>query len=233
MPHSIFELRQYTLQPGKRDTLVDLFDRLFIEPQEAAGMAVWGQFRDLDEPDRFVWLRSFEDMRARKEALTVFYGGAVWKAHKAAANATMIDSDNVLLLRPARAGSGFTAEQASRPPIESATPSGAILACIHSFSRPVDDGAVSSFEHDIAPTVSRAGGRMCGYFVTEESSNDYPALPVRDGENVFVWLAAFPSVAAIDALGPDSWRSAKDFAGGRGASLAVRKLAPTTRSLLR
>lgn len=94
----VFELRQYTLHPGKRDVLIELFERAFIEPQEAAGMRVLGQFRDLDDPDRFVWFRSFSDMAHRKEALTAFYGGPVWKAHRDEANATMIDSDNVLLL---------------------------------------------------------------------------------------------------------------------------------------
>src|SRR5688572_25580775 len=55
----ITELRQYTLHPGKRDTLIDLFDREFVETQEAVGMTLIGQFRDLDKPDRFVWLRGF------------------------------------------------------------------------------------------------------------------------------------------------------------------------------
>ena len=49
----IYELRQYTLWPGKRDALVDLFDREFVESQEATGMRVDGQFRDADRPDRF------------------------------------------------------------------------------------------------------------------------------------------------------------------------------------
>ena len=39
-------------------------------------------------------------MRARRRALEAFSGGLVWKEHASAANATMIDSDNVLLLRP-------------------------------------------------------------------------------------------------------------------------------------
>lgn len=30
----IVELRQYTLHPGKRDTLIELFDREFVETQE-------------------------------------------------------------------------------------------------------------------------------------------------------------------------------------------------------
>ena len=60
-----------------------------------------GQFRDLDDADRFVWLRGFESMAARPAALGAFYDGPVWKAHREAANATMIDSDDVLLLQPA------------------------------------------------------------------------------------------------------------------------------------
>src|SRR5437016_8439463 len=41
----IVELRQYTLHPGQRDVLIDLFDREFVESQEALGMKVIGQFR--------------------------------------------------------------------------------------------------------------------------------------------------------------------------------------------
>jgi hypothetical protein len=80
--HSVLELRQYTLHPGRRDTLITLFDREFIEPQEEVGMRVVGQFRDLDDPDRFVWIRSFPDMAARAESLAAFYGGPIWAAHR-------------------------------------------------------------------------------------------------------------------------------------------------------
>src|SRR6266581_3562723 len=106
----IVELRQYTLHPGKRPVLIDLFDREFIEPQEALGMKVIGQFRDVDNRNRFVWLRGFRDMASRAQALQDFYGGPVWKTHREAANATMVDSDNVLLLRPASPISGFSLE---------------------------------------------------------------------------------------------------------------------------
>src|SRR5213596_2430523 len=61
----VVELRQYALHPGKRDVLIDLFDREFIEPQETLGMNILGQLRDLDDPDRFVWLRGFRDMASR------------------------------------------------------------------------------------------------------------------------------------------------------------------------
>jgi hypothetical protein len=50
----IVELRQYTLRPGEREVLIDIFDRELVESQEAVGMSLIGQFRDLDDPDRFV-----------------------------------------------------------------------------------------------------------------------------------------------------------------------------------
>ena len=112
----IVELRRYDLVPGSRDTLIDIFDRRLIEGQEAEGMTIIGQFRDLDDPDSFVWLRGFADMETRRKALDGFYSGPVWLANRDAANATMLRFDNVLLLRPATADGGFALDVADRPP---------------------------------------------------------------------------------------------------------------------
>src|SRR5262250_1700245 len=70
--YPVVELRQYTVRPGQRDVLIDLFDREFVESQEATGMAIVGQFRDLDDPDRFVWIRGFASMPSRARALAGF-----------------------------------------------------------------------------------------------------------------------------------------------------------------
>ena len=107
---NVVELRQYTLKPGQRDILIALFEREFVESQEAQGIALLGIFRDLDDPDRFVWLRGFPDMESRARSLAAFYRGPIWKANRDAANATMIDSDNVLLLRPAWSGAGRSSD---------------------------------------------------------------------------------------------------------------------------
>ena len=84
-----------------RDAMVALFDREFVESQEAAGMRIVGQFRDLDDANRFTWIREFPHMAAREAALTAFYSGPVWRAHRETANPMLADNDNVLLLRPA------------------------------------------------------------------------------------------------------------------------------------
>ena len=100
MSDSIIELRQYTLKPGTRDGFIERFEREFLETQEAVGIRVRGTFLDLDDPDRFVWVRGFPSLDERTTSLTAFYGGPVWAAWGAEANADLIDSDDVLMLQP-------------------------------------------------------------------------------------------------------------------------------------
>src|SRR5882724_4545967 len=161
----VVELRQYTMHPGKRAVLIDLFDQEFIEPQEALGITVIGQFRDLDRPDRFVWLRGFRDMTSRAKALSDFYSGSVWKRHREAANATMIDSDNVLLLRPALPTSGFSLENMKRPPVRSdEVLTSLIVATIYYFKRPVSPDFINFFEHTLKPVATSLGATISAYF---------------------------------------------------------------------
>ena len=233
----IVELRQYTLHPGKRDVLIDLFDREFVESQEALGMKIIGQFRD--ENQRFVWLRGFRDMPTRAQELRDFYGGPVWKAHREAANATMIDSDNVLLLHPATPSSGFSLADRKRPGV-GATESrkDLIVATIYYFDAPVDARFVEFFEKTLKPALTGSGTSVLACFVTEQSENTFPALPVREGENVFVWFARFDDaaayerhVAALEQL--PRWRDeiSKELARLKRAP-EILKLSPTSRSLL-
>jgi hypothetical protein len=119
---SIVELRQYTLRAGQRDTLITLFDREFVETQEALGIHVIGQFRDLDAGDRFVWMRGFTDMDRRLTGLEAFYGGPDWAEHRSAANATMVDVDDVLLLRPPEGGAGLRHPPPVRPGVAANAP---------------------------------------------------------------------------------------------------------------
>jgi hypothetical protein len=84
-----------------------MFDAHFVESQEAVGMTIIGQFRNLDDPNKFVWLRGFVSMDERARGLAEFYGGPAWKSRRSAANETIIDNDNVLLLRPVHPNSSF------------------------------------------------------------------------------------------------------------------------------
>jgi quinol monooxygenase YgiN len=223
--YPVIELRQYTLRPGQRDVLIELFDRELVETQEAEGMAVVGQFRDLDDPDRFVWIRGFGDMPSRARALAAFYGGPAWKAHRAEANATMIDSDNVLLLRPVSAGTGFPEPAAARLPVgATAAGSSRILVTLHYRDQPFDQAFADFFDRQARPALIEAGATPLACLQTEHAENTFPALPVRAGENVFASVARFPSEARLDGY--------LRQAGSSGAAQQLR-LAPTARSLLR
>ena len=230
----IYELRRYTLHPGRRDTLIELFEREFIEGQEAAGMGLPGQFRALDAPDLYPWLRSFPDMESRRAALAAFYGGAVWKANRDAANATLIDSDDVLLLHPVhpvravRAGrpddSYDPFPERERPPAgATAIPPALYVATICH----VEEGFAGFFAGQVAAGLAEQGAPPIACFETEHAENTYPALPVREGEDVFVWFTRFDRVE--DEHVPDL--SALD---GRLTAPPERlRLSPTARSALR
>ena len=236
----IVELRQYTTYPGQRDTLMDLFDREFVESQEAVSMTIIGQFRDLDKPDRFVWLRGFRDMPSRGQALKGFYYGPVWQAHRGEANPTMIDATNVLLLRPVSRLSGFSLNIKDRPKLAASEVSkGLVIATVYYFHTPVSADFIDFFEHTIKPVVTRSGASILAYFVTESSANNFPALPIRENEHVLVWFMGFPDQAAYErhtlALSRSRrWRSeiAGELARRLKGTPEVLRLQPTARSLL-
>ena len=190
---NIVELRQYTLHPGQRDTLIELFEREFVESQEVVGMTVMGQFRDLDDADRFVWLRGFHDLAARPVALNAFYTGPVWQAHRTVANATMVDSDNVLLMRPAWPGSGIAMlgriRAAPGASVGAACPAGLLEVSVFHLPKPAGAELLERCRRTLVPALARAGAAMLGWYVTESAPNNYPRLPVREGEAVLVAFA--------------------------------------------
>jgi hypothetical protein len=114
-------------------------------------------------------------MPARRAGLEAFYGGPVWKEHAAAANATMIDSDDVLLLRSDPLPLG--PRTGSRSPYD-------LLVFYRDRPWPADlalDGALATLH-------------------TEYAVNDFPALPVRAGEHALVALTR-PGCAVPDLDG--------------------------------
>jgi hypothetical protein len=222
------------------DVLIELFEREFIESQEALGITLVGQFRDLDNPNRFVWLRGFADMPARAEALQDFYGGPVWKAHGEAANETMIDSDDVLLLRPARPASGFALENAERqPPGARENPRGLVVVTIYHLKDGTGYDLADFFEGAIQSEIIKAGASVVAYLVTENHPNTFPALPVREAANVFAWFSVFPDEAAYEqhaAALADSihWKNsiAEELTARLKEDPEILRLLPTPRSRL-
>jgi NIPSNAP len=255
----VVELRRYALRPGARETLIELFDRELVEPQEAVGMRLLGQFRDLDDADSFVWLRGFTDMGARQRGLEAFYGGPVWKAHSRAANATMVAVDNVLLLRPLSGleldsfvrpaggtsrfpqtpSTGPLRGQAAARPGSTAAPPGLVVVTIYRPAESDSGEFPDFFARELEPALREAGISVVATYVSEHSPNTYPALPVRD-EDVFVWMTLFVDEAdharrLAELERSPAWRDrlAPALAGRLDGHAETLRLRPTARSLLR
>lgn len=232
----VMELRQYTLHPRRRDALIELFDREFVETQEELGMRVIGQFRDLDHPDRFVWLRGFADMGTRRRGLEAFYGGPVWAAHRGAANATMLDSGNVLLLRPAWPGAAGVFRSGARAcKGASCIPGGLIALTIFHLHEAAGTALLAWCRQRMVATLAEGGALRQAWYVTEASANDFPRLPVREGEPVLVSLAVFSGGADLEWF-QRSGRWSTEVAPALSKWLSkpplAHRLVPTARSAL-
>lgn len=194
---SVVELRRYAMRPGQRDTLIELFEREFIESQEACGMQVVGHYRDPADPEAFIWFREFADMGSRRGALEAFYDRSpAWLSNCDAANATMVDSDNVLLLRPARENSSFDLRALQRPSANRKQ-TRFVAASIAMLPAGADDAYLGVFENAVLPALRDVAERVA-YFVTEDAPNDF-RLPVREGEYAFVVTGWCMTEAQLDA----------------------------------
>jgi len=227
-PFPVVEYRRYRTVPGRREALVELFERAFLESQEAAGAWVIGQFRDIDRPDTFNWLRGFTSMEARREASTAFYCGPVWQAHREAANATMEDSDDVYLLQPW--GHALTAPGTRAAPEAAGGRGRGLLAAVTCPLSGDEAGFAALFDRAAAEARIETLARFVGL----HEENTFPRLPVRTGEPVFVWLASVGDRDGWSRLNEAlkaaaAWREASALLS---AAPEVRLLEPTARSRL-
>ena len=86
--------------------------------------------------------------------------------------------------------------------------------------------------------LAAAGATPVAVLVTEPSENDFPGLPVREGEKVVVWIERYDDAAAYEARAAAldrsrDWRelmvAVADHLAGRPYTL---RLAPCARSVL-
>jgi hypothetical protein len=238
----VIELRNYRLVAGRRDEFIRYFEEHFLYSQRAEGMHVLGQFAVADAPDRFVWVRGFDDMAARRRGLDGFYGGAFWQAHRDAANAMMLEHHDVHLLRPLGRLDGLTRgrtleDRAAEPAGVLPPDAGVVVADFH---RAVPGGLARLVEHveqRVQPALAAQGHQVLGHFVAELAPNDYPRLPVIQDPRLLLVLTACRDRAPLagrrrDSSQGDAAREAH-LAGLAPGGVTTLCLRPTARSLIR
>jgi hypothetical protein len=178
-------------------------------------------------------------METRKVALTSLYTGPVWKANGRVASGTMVDSDNVLLLRPLRPDTAFAPSAVKLPPPGTRGPGkGLLVANIVYVERKTPSEFGEFFQQELKPRWEQAGATVIAQMVSEHSPNTYPNLPVREKENVFVWFSLFPDQATADKhqrtlTQSMEWREAAvQLTAWTHHQIEILRLQPTARSRL-
>jgi hypothetical protein len=236
---AVIELRNYLLAPGRARDFMRYFEEHFLQSQRDHGMHPLGQFELVDEPDRFVWIREFDDMAARLRGLTGFYSSPFWLARRDAANAMIRDHENVHLLRPlapvaALTGGASADDTAAAPAGSVPADTGLIVADFYRFTPAALGRAVELFEQEVRPALVAGGHQILGHFVAELAPNDYPRLAVIQDPGVLVVMTAYRDPEHLHEARRE-W-SAQGPAGNwsrLAAGVTRMQLRPTARSLIR
>ncbi len=183
----VIELRRYTIKDGERAHFAQYFESYFPEAFQQLGALAFGQFYERNKPSSFTWLRGFKNTDERAKVSAAFYYGPLWKEHRATMNEILIDSDNVLLLRPLNPERSLITLPAVDPFSETKGAQGVVVAQIFSLKA----NCVEAFAQQAEPTFARfraAGVREAGVLVTLDVANNFPQLPVRTDGPYLIWL---------------------------------------------
>lgn len=97
----IVEVRSYRIKPGHREEFVELFKTRAIPALRSHGMKILGPLLDVENPNKFVWLRSFPSLEERDRMKDAFYGGELWKNELEAIAMPLLESYDVILCETA------------------------------------------------------------------------------------------------------------------------------------
>lgn len=93
----IVEVRSYRIKPGHREEFINLFESKAIAAQRAYGIKIVGPMLDVENPNKFVFLRSFPSLEERDRMKDAFYGGEIWKNELEHLALPLLDSYDVIL----------------------------------------------------------------------------------------------------------------------------------------
>lgn len=234
----VIELRNYLLADNARSDFIRYFEEHFLVSQRDVGMQPLGQFAVVDAPNRFAWIRGFDDMWTRRRGLESFYGGAFWQAHRAEANAMMREHHDVHLLRPlgptdALTGGLSLEDRMSEPPGVVPPHTGLVVVDFYRTEPAALRRLVEAFEQRWRETLVARGHHILGHFVAELTPNDYPRLPVVQDPGLLAVLSVYRDREHRAGLGDAAAGIPGDVRTLLSAEVTSLSLRPTARSLIR
>jgi hypothetical protein len=231
----VIEFRRYIVKEGEREHFAEYFESYFPEAFQQMGAIAFGQFLERKNPVGFTWIRGFKNSDARAIINAGFYYGPLWKEHRSIMNSLLVDSDDVLLLRPLDPGHGIPVLPSVDPIKEGNGAQGVVVAQIFGVKPNKVDAFAQQAEATFA-SYRAAGAREAGVLVTLDAPNNFPQLPVRTDGPYLVWLGIVNDNKTLDQqLTPLAERSVQPLSatGLLRTTPELVILDPTRRSRLR
>ena len=93
----IVEVRTYRITPGKREEFIEFFEQRSVPALQSHGMKIVGPFADLENPNKFMFIRAFQSMEDLHRMKEEFYEGKLWKEELEGIAMPMLESYDVML----------------------------------------------------------------------------------------------------------------------------------------
>ncbi len=96
------EIRTYRIKAGRREEFLERFDSKIAPLQRSVGIVIVGPFRDMENRDTIVWLRTFPSRDDRERMLKAFREADEWASGLRESTLEMIEGQSeALVLLPA------------------------------------------------------------------------------------------------------------------------------------
>lgn len=95
----LFELRQYTIQPGQRERFVQLMEEKIIPFQTSQGMVILGSFVAEEDDQTYVWIRRFRSEEEREQLYDAVYNSDYWRDEIAPSVGEMMNRETINVTR--------------------------------------------------------------------------------------------------------------------------------------
>jgi hypothetical protein len=188
---NVLELRNYLLKPNMADEFNSYFNKHFVKPMTELSGYTLGQFQIKGVNDKFVWLRGFTDMSTRVKFLNDFYINSLsWKEFGSGANAMMINSDNVYLLRPLTKGKNAAEQSETINGNFLQTDKGITVIDFYICNSTLDK-TIDLFNTSYLPFLKTLNIEDISLWVSEMTENDFPRLPVFQDKNLLVTISNY------------------------------------------
>ena len=94
-----YELRRYSIRPGRMEQWVEFMEQDIIPFQVSKGMVITGSWRGEEDDTVYVWMRRFESEAERERLYEAVYQSEYWKNEVAPRVAELMDRSAIQVTR--------------------------------------------------------------------------------------------------------------------------------------